>query len=98
MVLRPRTAEGAARRPGHGRHTPVNERDPMNDDIEKTLEEIEAMFAQTARELTTDGDKVTFYGLSPSTLYFSDRPQRVVGHLTHQAVRRRVGRGREQLR
>ena len=54
----------------------------MSDDIEKTLEDIKALFAQTARELTTDGDKVTFHGLSPATLYFSDRPQRVVGHLT----------------
>jgi hypothetical protein len=54
----------------------------MSDDIEKTLEDIEALFAQTAREMSTDGDRVTFRGLSPATLYFSDRPQRVVGHLT----------------
>ena len=54
----------------------------MADDIEEKLEEIEALFAQTARELTTDGDRVTFHGLSPATLYFSDRPQRVVGHLS----------------
>jgi hypothetical protein len=54
----------------------------MSDDIEKTLEDIEALFAQTAREMTTDGDRVTFHGASPATLYFSDRPQRVVGHLT----------------
>ena len=54
----------------------------MSDDIEKTLEDIEALFAQTAHELTTDGDRVTFHKLSPSTLFFSDRPQRVVGHLT----------------
>ena len=37
----------------------------MSDDIEKTLEDIEALFAQTARELTTDGDKVTFHGCRP---------------------------------
>jgi hypothetical protein len=54
----------------------------MSDDIEKTLEDIEALFAQTAREMTSEGDKVTFHGASPATLYFSDRPQRVVGHLT----------------
>ena len=56
----------------------------MADDIEEQLEAIEALFAQTARELTTDGDHVTFHGLSPATLYFSDRPQRVVGHLSSQ--------------
>ncbi len=54
----------------------------MTDDIEKQLEDIEAMFVQVARNMTTDGDKVTFHGLSPATLFFSDRPQRVVGHLT----------------
>jgi hypothetical protein len=56
----------------------------MPDDIQKALEEIEAMFVQVARNMTTAGDKVTFHGLSPATLYFSDRPQRVVGHLTAQ--------------
>ena len=65
----------------------------MSDDIEKTLEDIEALFAQTARELTTDGDRVTFHGLSPATLYFSDRPQRVVGHLTTQQFVDEWGKG-----
>jgi hypothetical protein len=54
----------------------------MSDDIQKQLEEIEALFAQVAREMTSDGDRVTLHGMSPATLYFSDRPQRVVGHLT----------------
>ncbi len=54
----------------------------MTDDIEQTLEDIAALFAQTARQLTAEGDKVTFHGASPTTLYFSDRPRRVVGHLT----------------
>jgi hypothetical protein len=54
----------------------------MPDDIEQTLEDIQALFAQTARETTSDGDKVHLHGASPATLYFSDRPQRVVGHLT----------------
>ena len=65
----------------------------MSDDIEKTLEDIEALFAQTARELTTDGDKVTFHGASPATLYFSDRPQRVVGHLTTKQFVDEWGKG-----
>jgi len=56
----------------------------MPDDIQKELEEIEAMFVQVAHDMTSDGAKVTFHGLSPATLFFSDRPQRVVGHLTAQ--------------
>ena len=65
----------------------------MPDDIEQTLEDIEALFAQTAGGLTTDGDRVTFHRLSPSTLYFSDRPQRVVGHLTTQQFVDEWGKG-----
>lgn len=52
------------------------------DDIEKQLEEIEAMFVQVARTMTTEGDEVTFHALSPATLFFSDRPERMVGHLS----------------
>lgn len=56
----------------------------MTDDIQKELEDIEAMFVQVAHDFTRDGDRVTFHGLSPATLFFADRPQRVVGHLTAQ--------------
>ena len=54
----------------------------MSDDVEKQLEDIEAMFVQTARGLTAGEGTVTFHGLAPATLFFSDRPQRVVGHLS----------------
>ena len=54
----------------------------MSDDLEKNLEDIEALFAQTAREMTSAGDKVTFHDSLARHLYFSDRPQRMVGHLT----------------
>jgi hypothetical protein len=53
-----------------------------DDDLEKELEELEAMFVQVARRMTRDGDRVTLHEVAPATLYFSDRPQRVVGHLT----------------
>jgi hypothetical protein len=42
------------------------------------------MFVQVAKSMTAEGGKVTFHGLAPATLFFSDRPQRVVGHLTTQ--------------
>jgi hypothetical protein len=54
----------------------------MDDELQKELEEIEAMFVQTARRMTKNDGSVTFHDLSPATLFFSDRPQRVVGHLT----------------
>ena len=51
---------------------------------EKTVEHLEAeesMFVQTAPGVTSDGATLTLQGVTPSTLYFSDRPQRVVGHM-----------------
>ena len=42
----------------------------------------ESMFVQTAQGITSDGTTLTMSGVTPSTLYFSDRPQRVVGHMS----------------
>jgi len=42
----------------------------------------EAMFVQTAEGIASDGTTLTLRGVTPSTLFFSDRPQRVTGHLT----------------
>jgi len=49
------------------------------------IEELQAeqsMFVQTAEGITSDGGTLTLTGVTPSTLYFSDRPQRVVGHMS----------------
>jgi len=53
----------------------------MGQVTEEQLEEIEALFVQTAAAMTSDGASITLLGLSPSTLYFADRPQRQVGHM-----------------
>ncbi len=45
------------------------------------LEDISALFVQSAHGAETIGDRLVLRGVSPSTIYFSDRPQRVVGHL-----------------
>jgi hypothetical protein len=39
------------------------------------------MFVQTAEGIDSDGQSLTLRGITPSTLYFSDRPKRVVGHM-----------------
>ena len=46
------------------------------------LETEESMFVQTARGIISDGATLTLRDVTPSTLFFSDRPQRVVGHMT----------------
>ena len=45
------------------------------------LEAEESMFVQTAQGITSDGGTLTLHRVTPSTLYFSDRPQRIVGHM-----------------
>ncbi|HMK92014.1 MAG TPA: hypothetical protein VK576_03355 [Thermoleophilia bacterium] len=54
----------------------------MPDDIQQELAEIEALFVQTAQSMSAANDTITLHGLTPHTIFFSDRPQRVVGHLT----------------
>jgi hypothetical protein len=49
---------------------------------EEQLEDIEALFVQTAHSLSSvEGRQITLEGLSPSTIYFADRPKREVGHI-----------------
>ena len=43
---------------------------------------LEEMFVQLARSVTSDQSTLTLQDVAPSTLYFSDRPERVVGHMT----------------
>ena len=49
---------------------------------EESTKLLEEMFVHLARTVTSDQKTLTLHGLSPSTLYFSDRPERVVGHMT----------------
>ncbi|HEY7633771.1 MAG TPA: hypothetical protein VH817_23935 [Thermoleophilaceae bacterium] len=53
----------------------------MTDILAEQLETEESMFVQTAQGIDSAGGTLTLQGVTPSTLYFSDRPQRVVGHM-----------------
>jgi len=50
-------------------------------EIVKELEEIQALFVQTAHSADHVDGRIFLRTVGPSTLYFSDRPQRVVGHI-----------------
>lgn len=45
-------------------------------------DEFEALYVQSAQGVTSNGGEFTLHNLAPATLMFSDRPQRIVGHLT----------------
>ena len=52
----------------------------MTEILAEQPETEQSMFVQTAHGVESDGAKLTLQGITPSTLFFSDRPQRVVGH------------------
>ena len=54
----------------------------MTEVLAEQLETEESMFVQTAQGIASDGTTLTLRGITPSTLFFSDRPKRVVGHMT----------------
>jgi len=54
----------------------------MTEIMAEQLETEESMFVQTAESVDSDGQTLTLCGITPSTLYFSDRPKRVVGHMS----------------
>jgi hypothetical protein len=50
-------------------------------EIVNELEDISALFVQSAHGVESADGRIVLRNVTPSTIYFSDRPQRVVGHL-----------------
>jgi hypothetical protein len=46
-----------------------------------TDKKVEMLFVQSAKGATLANGKLTLTGVSPTTVFFSDRPQRIAGHL-----------------
>ncbi len=44
------------------------------------------LFVQTAREMSHDGKKLMLKGVSPVTLFFTDRPERIAGEALSRAT------------
>ena len=40
----------------------------------------EFLFVQTAHRVTLNNSRITLHDVSPTTLFFSDRPERITGH------------------
>ena len=54
----------------------------MSEITEQQLADIEALFVQNAAAVASDGATLSLKGIGASTIYFSDRPKREVGHMT----------------
>jgi hypothetical protein len=50
--------------------------------LSAAAETVQMLFVQGADGVRIDGGKLTLKGVSPVTIFFSDRPKRVAGHMT----------------
>ena len=69
----------------------------MSENTEPQVDSIEALFVHSAHGLTSSQGTVTFHGLAHATLFFSDRPQRVVGHMTSRKFVDQWGEGEDSF-
>ncbi len=69
----------------------------MSEQTIPQVDQIEALFVQSAHGLTTSNGSVTFHGLAHATIFFSDRPQRVVGHLSSRKFVEQWGEGEDSF-
>ena len=62
-----------------------------------TADEIEALFVQNAHGIAYHDGKLTLQGLAPTTLFFSDRPDRVTGHISSEEFVASWGQGKDSF-
>lgn len=60
-------------------------------------ETVELLFVQDAKGIEYDGKTLTMKEADPYTLYFSDRPDRIAGHLTIAAFLEEVSKGADSF-
>jgi hypothetical protein len=46
-----------------------------------TTQKVEMLFVQSAKSATLVNGKLTLLGVAPTTVFFSDRPRRIAGHV-----------------
>ena len=46
------------------------------------LNEVLLLFVQNARDMVIDKGRLTLIGVNPTTIFFSDRPKRIAGHMS----------------
>ncbi len=58
---------------------------------------IQLMFVQTAKSVEFSNNQMTLKGISPSAIFFSDRPERISGHLTIPAFLKEWDAGKDSF-
>jgi hypothetical protein len=55
---------------------------PLSSDEAKAMGKVTLLFVQNAHGAAINNGKLTLKKVSPATVFFSDRPERIAGHLT----------------
>jgi hypothetical protein len=66
-------------------------------DSAATVDEIEALYVQTAERISYDDGRLTLHNVAPTTLFFSDRPDRVTGHVSSPEFVDTWGEGKDSF-
>jgi hypothetical protein len=51
------------------------------DEGRKDLKDVQMLFVQNAKDVVMKDGRLTLIGVSPTTIFFSDRPKRIAGHM-----------------
>ena len=51
------------------------------DENRKDLKDMQLLFVQNAKDVVIKDGRLTLIGISPTTIFFSDRPKRMAGHM-----------------
>jgi hypothetical protein len=62
-----------------------------------TEKSVEYLYVQTAHSISFKDDKLTLHGVGPTTLFFSDRPDRITGHGTTEEMVKAWSTGEESF-
>jgi hypothetical protein len=62
--------------PKKSKHVPLTAEDA------KALGKVTLLFVQNAQGVSLSNNKMTLKGVSPTTIFFSDRPERITGHMS----------------
>ena len=65
----------------------------VSEDTQAQPASIEAMFVQVGSGMSSDNQSITLHGAGGATLFFADRPDRVVGHVSTQKFVNEWGNG-----
>jgi hypothetical protein len=65
----------------------------------KDVSDVQLLFVQNAQDVVVQEGRLTLIGISPTTIFFSDRPNRIAGHMaTEDFVRDwQTGTGKESF-